>query len=261
MERHTVLVVASIMGLTAGIGRAAPTVINEVRLEEFQGAGTSDTDYFELAGTPGDSLDGLSYLVIAGTSGTDGQIVSLTPLTGFTIPADGFFVAARPGFLLGTPDAEVNFAFSAGGNRTHLLVSGFSGEFGDDLDTNDDGVLDVIPWTSLLDAVGIVNNPDPESFNYKHYYGEILGYTDVGPDAADPAGPLHVFRDPDATGPWTIGPAAPAGLEGLDTPGAPNDGEVEPPAIPLPPTAFAALPILVSAFGARLIRQRHRRST
>ena len=43
------------------------------------------------------------------------------------------------------------------GTVTLLLVAGFSGDVLDDLDTNDDGTLDVTPWTTLLDAVAITD--------------------------------------------------------------------------------------------------------
>lgn len=240
------------MAMLASVALAGPVVINEIRTEEFGSSGTSDTDYFELAGTPGESLSGLTYVVLGGSN--DGQIQSVTSLAGLSIQADGFFLAARPGFLLGTPDAELNFTFTTF-NKTHLLVSGFTGAFGDDLDTDDDGTLDTLPWGSIVDAVGIVNQTDSSVFGFSHYYGATLGFPDVGPDANDSAGPLHIYRDPDVTGLWKIGPAAPAGLLGEDTPGFPNitdggngngggnGGGGNP--IPLPPAAWAAVPMIV----------------
>ncbi len=41
---------------------------------------------------------------------------------------------------------------------TYLLVSGFTGAVNDDLDTNDDGVLDVTPWTAIVDSVATVED-------------------------------------------------------------------------------------------------------
>ncbi len=41
------------------------------------------------------------------------------------------------------------------GTITLLLVENFSGAFEDDLDTDDDGVLDVEPWDSIVDSVAV----------------------------------------------------------------------------------------------------------
>ena len=41
------------------------------------------------------------------------------------------------------------------GTITLLLVKGFTGAFGADLDTDDDGVLDSTPWTAIVDAVAV----------------------------------------------------------------------------------------------------------
>lgn len=233
--------------------------INEIRTEEFGSSGTFDTDYFELAGTPNTSLAGMTYLVLGGGS-ADGQIQSVTDLSSFSLQSDGLFVAAKTGFLLGSPDAEVNFSFSTF-NRTHLLVSGFTGHFGDDLDTNDDGTLDTMPWTTIHDAVSLVNQTDPNAYGYNLYYAGSVGYVDVGPDLNDSAGPLHIYRDPDFGGSWVIGPAAPAGLQAHDTPGSPNNTEIlyppGPVPIPLPAAAWMGLGMvgLLGTCRKRLMRK------
>jgi len=43
-----------------------------------------------------------------------------------------------------------------------MLVSGWTGALNSDLDTNDDGVLDVMPWTAIIDCVGLTNGAAPE---------------------------------------------------------------------------------------------------
>ena len=40
-------------------------------------------------------------------------------------------------------------------NVTHLLVTDFVGNNGDDLDTDDDGVLDITPWNTIVDCVAL----------------------------------------------------------------------------------------------------------
>lgn len=243
------IIFASVGVLVLSMSVIAPAEVrlNEIRTEEFGSSGTFDTDYFELAGTPNTSLTGLTYLVLGGGS-ADGQIQSVTDLSAFSLQSDGLFVGAREGFLLDTPDAEVNFTFLTF-NRTHLLVSGFTGAFGDDLDTDDDGALDETPWTSIFDAVSLVNKSDPNVFGYNYYYAGSLGYIDIGPDVNDSSGPLHIYRDPDFDGSWVIGPAAPAGVQGHDTPGSPNNSEIPypppgPTPIPLPAAAWMSLGVL-----------------
>ena len=131
-------------------------VISEIRIDQ---PSTDVDEYFELAGNAGDSLGGLTYIVIGDGSGGSGVIESVTDLSGSALDADGFFVAAEASFTLGTADLVATLGFENSDNVTHVLVSGFSGAIGDDLDTDDDGTLDVLPWTSVIDAVGLVETP------------------------------------------------------------------------------------------------------
>jgi hypothetical protein len=41
------------------------------------------------------------------------------------------------------------------GRVTLLLVEGFTGSVGDDLDTDNDGTLDSAPWTRVVDDVAV----------------------------------------------------------------------------------------------------------
>ncbi len=186
----------------------ADVVINELRIDQ---PGSDVDEYFELAGAPGDSLSGLTYLVIGdGVTGA-GTVESVTSLDGLTLDSDGLALVAESSFTLGTADLTATLGFENSDNVTHVLASGFSGALGDDLDTNDDGVLDVLPWTSVLDAVSLVETPgsgDP-------FYASALGGSNVGPDGTFVPG--YVCRDGDV---FEIGPFDPIG--GDDTPGAPN---------------------------------------
>jgi hypothetical protein len=122
-----------------GTVSAAPDVkISEIRIDQP----ADDTDeYFELIGAPSTSLDGLTYLVIGDGSSpsASGVIEEVTSLTGQSIPSSGYFVAAESMFTLGTANLVTDLNFENSDNVTHLLVEGFSGSNGDDLDTNDDG--------------------------------------------------------------------------------------------------------------------------
>jgi hypothetical protein len=111
-------------------------------------------------------------------------------------------------------------------NRTHLLVSNFTGSDGQDLDINDDGVLDATPWTSILDSVAIIQNP---AAGDKYY-----STTTVGPDVN--GAPWHLLRLPNATGPWQFESLDATGT--FDTPGTSNVAIPEPATVSL--LGFAA---------------------
>lgn len=207
------------MGLA---GLAGAVQINEIRIDQ---PSTDNDEYFELKGSPGESLDGLTYLVIGDGTGGSGVIEAVVDLTGLSIPGSGYFVAAEGTFSLGTPDLVTSLNFENSDNVTHLLVDGFSGSNGDDLDTNDDGVLDVTPWTSIVDEVAVIeetyspgNPPTGTEWGY--------GPTVVGPDGSLAPGQVYRCEDGPSAGSWQIGDFT---LGVTDTPGAMNTSCVAPP--------------------------------
>ncbi len=155
--------------------------INELRIDQ---PGSDNDEYFELAGSAGTSLDGLTYLVIGDGAGGSGVIEAVVDLAGQSIPADGFFLTAESSFTLGTPDLTAFLNFENSDNVTHLLVQGFTGSNGDDLDTNDDGTLDSEPWSQLVDCVALIETVGSGDLTYCA--------TTVGPDGSFVPG--HVFR-------------------------------------------------------------------
>jgi predicted extracellular nuclease len=188
----------------------APDVkISEIRIDQ---PGADNDEYFELAGAPGASLDGLTYLVIGDGVGGSGVIENVTDLSGHTIGGSGFFVAAESSFALGTADLTTTLNFENDDNLTHLLVAGFTGSNGDDLDLDDNGVLDVTPWSELLDLIALIKEENPPLGTEYHY-----GPPTVGPD--DSFVPGHVFLCGNG---WQIGSFS----LGEDTPGAENACEV-----------------------------------
>jgi hypothetical protein len=90
---------------------------------------------------------------------------------------------------------------------THLLVAGFTGGVGDDLDPDDDGVMEAAPWGEILDGVALIDTPGSAG---DHVYCA----TRLGPDGS--GAPFHVYRcSPSLV--WRVGPQDTA--EGHDTPG------------------------------------------
>jgi hypothetical protein len=230
MKRTVWAAAFAIAGLMA-LPAYSQVFINEIRIDQ---PGTDNDEYFELVGPPGLSLGGLTYLVI-GDSSTDscGVIEAVVSLAGREIPADGHFLCVKQSFTL-APLSSADLVLSSlnfenGDNVTHLLVSGFTGSNGQNLDLDDDGRLDVTPWSQIVDSVALLAGP-PVSSDCT-YSPEVLG-----PDPANPGNPpWHVYRCLTGSGDWRIGAFIPAG--GQDTPGSPN---LEPPAITAHPSGQTA---------------------
>ncbi|MFK7960194.1 MAG: lamin tail domain-containing protein [Phycisphaerales bacterium] len=200
MKRYgTAVLAAGVLGCMTSAAFAGGDIrINEIRIDQ---PGADNNEYFELLGSPGASLNGLAYIVIGDGPGGEGTIENVTLLDGLTLDAGGFYAE--------TDIAVINFENAD--NVTHALVSGFTGADGDDLDTDDDGVLDVLPWTSVLDAVCTVNDA-----GFPFQYAVELGGEAVGPDGT--FFPGYIFRC-GAAGDWAIGGFA---YPAEDSEGAPN---------------------------------------
>jgi len=199
--------ITSLAAAAALAATASAQTINEIRIDQ---SGVDNDEYFELAGAPGMVLDGLTYIVIGDFP--SGKIEAVVDLTGQVIPASGFFVAAEASFTIGVADMTTVIDFENSDNVTHMLISGFTGIKGDDIDVDDDGVIDNVLWTGIVDSVAFMET-DPA------VAGDLL-YSDniVGPDGSFV--PAHIFRT-EAAGltAWNIGEF---GDLTIDTPGAVN---------------------------------------
>jgi hypothetical protein len=132
--------------------------ISEIRVDQ---PGRDADQYFEITGTPGTSLDGLTYVVIGDEVLTkvpspQGRIQVAVSLDGHTIGANGTFLVGRPTLSLATPGMTSPFIFKKMGSCTHMLVTGFSSYLGKDLDLLDNGTLNITPWTSIVDSVSLL---------------------------------------------------------------------------------------------------------
>ena len=161
--------------------------INEIRIDQFS---TDNDEYFELVGPPGLSLDGYGYVVIGdgGGAGIGGGIDAAIPLDGYVIPADGYLLIAESSFTLATADYTTSINFENSDNVTHLLVEGTLPASGDDLDTDDDGVIDAAPWNSVIDGIALVETPTAGEL----YYDNLPNTVAIGPDGNFV--PAHVYR-------------------------------------------------------------------
>jgi endonuclease/exonuclease/phosphatase family metal-dependent hydrolase len=208
-DASTALRGALVLTLCAAALGAGAQQINEIRVDQ---PGSDNDEYFELFGAPGTSLDGVTYVVIGDGAGGSGVIDTAVSLTGSSIGPSGYFLAAEGTFTLGTADLVTSINFENSDNTTHFLVTGFTGAVQQDLDTNDDGVLDIVPWASELDRIALLEQDNPPTVTEFHY-----GPPTVGPDGT--FAPAHVKRCPDGDA-WDIGTFDTAG--GSDTPGAAN---------------------------------------
>lgn len=210
----SVLSLLAVCLISGGMQTVMALSINEIRIDQ---PGTDNDEYFELAGDPGESLNGLSYIVIGDGSGESGVIESVVALDGLSLNPAGLFTVAESTFGLGGANLTALLNFENSDNVTHLLVDGFTAVDGEDLDTDDDGILDSQPWSRVVDSVALVESVTSGE--------QIYSANTVGPDGTFVPG--HVFRQPDASGGWQIGQFDTSG--GEDTPGFPNSSDNPPP--------------------------------
>lgn len=216
-------------------------ILSEFRSDQ---SGADNSEYFELSGNPGESLDGYFYLVIGDGAGGSGVVESVVDLTGSLIPADGYFLAGESTFENGvgetfegiTLDLVTSINFENGDNTTHVLVTGFTGVAQDDLDTNDDGTLDVTPWGTVVDSFQVIEELADGISSQEYSYDVDGDGESIGPDGTFV--PAHGYRD--ASGTLTAGAFATG--EADETPGA------APLAVPEPASAlFAFLGLALGA--------------
>ena len=108
MSASRVLLRTALLGIvlivTIPLSQAAPDDpirISEIRIDH---TGEDLEEYFELAGPPGASLNGRTYVVIGDSSGGSGCIEASIDLDGYSISASGYLVVAESTFTLSSAD-------------------------------------------------------------------------------------------------------------------------------------------------------------
>ena len=175
--------------------------MNEVRANH---SGPDTNEYIEVFGESNASLDGYAWIVIGDGTGDspEGHIENIISLDGQFTDSSGYY---------GTVFENT---FENSDPVTHVLVRGLKGvELTDenptfDLDTNDDRVLDLMPWEETVDCLALIGSGTDEF---------IYCDTTVGPDGNFVA--AGGYRCPDGNGPWVL---APFELGCQDSPGLPN---------------------------------------
>ena len=197
---------------------SAPDIkINEIRIVS-PGFVPGNGEYIEFfSAVPNASLDRLTLVVLGDGGGLSGQIEEVLSLDGQTMNGN-FFVAADPEQNFAqNPDLVESLSFENNDNVTFLLVTDFSGTLGEDLDTNDDGVLDTTPWGTVVDGLALVVDDARPPSTSEWEYATPLGLPVVGPDGT--FAPAQVYRDGES---FVIGVFDPTGENATDTPGATN---------------------------------------
>lgn len=178
--------------MTAVGATGDPVLINEVLASH---AGTDDTEYVELFGTPGASLFGLSVIVVEGDEFGPGTVDRRFDLKPFhEIGANGFFLIGNCGGLSTnyntTPDASLFSNYFENSSLTVALV---------ETATAPDEGDSVSGGEAVKDAVALTDGDSGDSF----YFGAPV----IGPDGSFfPAGARRVTDgvDTDTATDWVM---------------------------------------------------------
>ena len=213
----------TVADLTVNITDNDPAVTPAALINEFVKDHTStDSDAFVEIFLPGATgatdLSTLTLLEIEGEGSTIGNIDKAITLG--TTDANGYFLISN---LTSTFDPE-------NGTLSFLLVDGFSGTVGDDIDTDNDGTIDVTPWTSIVDSVG-----SSEGTAGEFVYGGVDLTPGLDGNSFEYGGASRIPNgtDTDTTADWVRNDFSGAGLasfpavvadpgEAINTPGAEN---------------------------------------
>jgi len=223
------LVACLVAATHAAADDLAPIRISELLLNPL-GADRGQ-EFIELSGPPNAPMSGLWIVVIEGdatafSSVQKGRIDNALNLgsqsigeSGLLLLRDGIgIIDCEPGPSVGGPLSStrtVIFPSSAtqsgfgngsvgleNSSSTFLIVRDFTGSPGQDLDTDNDGTLDVLPWESVLDAVSVINSssgPIALAVGYAPQFGgEIVSALATGFDI-----PMLVRRE---SGSWITAP-------------------------------------------------------
>ena len=213
----TALVMVATMLPGAASAQTAGPVINEF-VANHTGADTFE--YVEVTALASDGPGDLTVLEVEGDGGGTGTVDAVLPVGAPN--ADGYWTT---GFL----DNEIE-----NGTVTLLLVAGFSGSLGDDLDADDDGTVDTTPWTTLVDAVAASDGGSGD-----RTYTDVVLTSGFDGMSFAPGGASRIpdATDTDAVADWTRNDFELAGIPGfagtlqdgeaVNTPGAENTTELD----------------------------------
>ncbi len=148
-------------------------------------------EYIEIEGPSSTNLTGLTFVEIEGDAGSSGN--ANTGIIDRFVPLDVFITGSK-GLLLirdnvavlqPAPSVETSVAVTdfdpdlENGTVTYMIVSGFTGSSGQDLDTDNNGTLDVTPWTTVYSAVSITDGNTGDDQYADDAGGSNVGYSGI----------------------------------------------------------------------------------
>lgn len=171
-EQFTVTLSSPTGGFTLGAGATATVtindddvavpavVVNEVKVNPVDTDATQE--YIEIKGTPNAALGNVYLVNLEGDGAGAGSADIVINLSSATLGSSGLLVVGSPSLAIAsgaTLVSDVRFDNSGGiiengTNSVALIFSPTPILDGDDLDTNNDGTLDLPPGATLIDAVG-----------------------------------------------------------------------------------------------------------
>ncbi len=195
--RANVVLQSAESGQTEDPAPPGNVVISEIRVHL---PGDTEVQFFELAGPPGASLDGMHYVILGSpdSAGDQGIIEAAIDLGGQSLDAQGYFLAGNRPKTLGNRAALVfdDGIFRDDHTTTHALVQGFTGAVGDVIDPDSDGGLDSHPWLRLVDAIALLAEDGADS-------SPIYATVSLGP-GGEGLTPSYVYRNSlDTNAPWS----------------------------------------------------------
>ena len=190
-------VTTSLLVGAASLSFAAMAFAQAPQLNEIvrNDTGSDDHEFVEICGDPGTDLTAFTIVGIEGdaTSAT-GTIDHVHALTGIIGPT-GIYTVGHA--AISCADELLNLSLENGG-LTVLLVRGFTGAQGMDIDLDDDGVEDG-PIGQVVDAVGMGRPSQGDLFGY---YGAVQIGPDTGSGGTSDFDPAAIARCADCVGAW-----------------------------------------------------------
>lgn len=212
MAKWLLIVAALCIPPAQATASALGPVINEFVANH---TGTDTNEFVEIFGAPDTDLSSYTILEIEGDGGGAGVIDGVFPVG--TTDANGFWTTAFFNNMI------------ENGSMTLLLVDQFSGTQGTDLDTDNDGNLDSMPWVSVVDGVAVTDGGASDHT----YAGVVLapGFDGI-PFTPGGASRIPDGNDTDSVNDWVRNdfdgdglpgfPGTPSVDEARNTPGASN---------------------------------------
>jgi len=162
-------------GFAQSIPRFNEIVVNDIS--------DDDHEFVEIRSDPGANLTALTIVVIEGEPSENMGVIDFAlALTG-PAGADGYYVLGDP--LISCAEQTKSASFENGG-ETFFLVAQFVGVVGQDLDTNDDGILDGVFPGYIVDCISFVVPSSGDASYYCWAVGPDMG--NDGTDDFDVAG-------------------------------------------------------------------------